>query len=254
MNFTVHKWNIAYCFIRSETVLIIGALVALGYILQKIKMVPNRQIPAWIILAGLAFTIGMPTSSFLEAICLGLVYSAFAIGTYGAITKQVFRMSRWAIRKFLRVPKNGEESPMNFKPKLPISAIALACSLGISGCATLPNGENTVNPEVLRDGAKITAYGFTCWAFSLSKGDTQDLADKKEIVGTVRKYLVVHRDQGFNGAAIASGLLSNVPVKEHWLIYVNGIRSALEAVSGPEAVAVVNGLIAGIDQAVSDFP
>jgi hypothetical protein len=107
--------------------------------------------------------------------------------------------------------------------------------------------------STIGSGSQVTAYGFSCWALSLSRGDSEDLAQKKNILLEVVKYLTIARDQGQTVAQVASGLASQLPQKEHWKVFSDNLKLALGYASGPESKAVLTGLIAGINQAVGAF-
>ena len=134
---------------------------------------------------------------------------------------------------------------------LPLIGLALII---LTGCASnsTPEGQ-AQNAATYGQASQVTSYGISCWVLSLSKGDAVDLAEKKVIFADVVKYLKLAKEQGFNGAQIASGFIGQVPAKAHWQTYVKTIQDVLRYASGNEAKAIVGGLINGIENAVAAF-
>lgn len=132
-------------------------------------------------------------------------------------------------------------------------SLIIVLSFGLVGCETTATSQPGAI-AVYGQGSQIVAYGFSCYVLSKSKGDDLDLAEKKEILNDVVKYLTIARDQGFTGAQVGSGLLDQVPAsKEHWRSFVGALKTGIKYATGPEAVSVITGFINGINQALAAF-
>jgi hypothetical protein len=223
-------WN----WLAQPTNLIIGFNIALGYFVKRMPWIDNRFVET--IVLGVSIVV---TPFFKQPPIYGLMYGVI----YALIA---FKMYDWVF-KVIEDKLKPVEPPTVIIP-------VFAAMLLLSGCATGPSGEpGKVDPTTIQSGAQLTSYGFTYWALNLSHGDQKDLAEKKEILAEVRKYLVIARDQGQAGASVALGLAQTLPDKEHWREYQNALKNVLAALSGVELRAALNGLISGIDQAVGSF-
>lgn len=226
--------EILWKWLSQPTNFIIGFNIAVGYFVKRMPWIDNKFLET--VVLGISVVV---TPFFKQPPIYGLMYGVI----YALIA---FKMYDWVfsvIEEKLKPPE---------KPSVLIPVLAV-CLL-FSSCATGPNGERTPDPAAIQSASQLTSYGFTYWALSLSNGDDKDLAEKKDILAEVRKYLVIARDQGQAGAAVGLGLAETLPNKEHWQEYQNALKNVLAALSGVELRAALNGLIAGIDQATVSFP
>lgn len=138
-----------------------------------------------------------------------------------------------------------------------LSLCLLAALLPLAGCvggasSTTASGSPaaTLNTTAFyQSSANTLAYGATSAVLYLSHGDTADLAEKKAILDQVVTGLKTYRAISAPGAVVAAQALTFLPDKPHWQSFSTAIHTALDAMSGPEAWAAIDGLISGIQSA-----
>jgi hypothetical protein len=214
---------------------VIGFNIVIGYMVKKSPWINNKFLETVVFCFSIAVT-----PFFHQPPIYGFMYGAI----YAVVS---FKIYDWILR-----PIENKFKPV--EPPSVILPVLCAATMFLTGCATSPTGERVPDPVAIQQGAYVTSYGLTSWALSLSHGDDKDLAEKKEHLAKARQYLVIARDQGQSVAQIALGLAQTLPDKEHWKNYVDGLKTGLQWLSGPELKAALNGLISGIDQATLAFP
>jgi hypothetical protein len=103
-------WNVAYCFLRPYTVIVIGSLISLGYILKSIHFIRNEYITLFLVLAGIGMAATAPTSSLFEGVVLGITYAAVAVASYEMLVWYLIELAKAGFR-FLWKKITGSEPP-----------------------------------------------------------------------------------------------------------------------------------------------
>ncbi|PAW76812.1 MAG: hypothetical protein B9S32_13825 [Verrucomicrobia bacterium Tous-C9LFEB] len=138
--------------------------------------------------------------------------------------------------------------------------LALLLPFGIlGGCAALDSASTAVTSTtvqtnaVIQNGAQVTAYGFSCWVLSLSKGDDTDLAEKKAILSSVVTYLKLAQTQGFTAASVVNGMVTLLPAKDHWKTFTDAMSDVLVMLSADAVKSALTGFTTGIDAAIAAY-
>lgn len=228
--------------------LIIVGLLALGYVLRSNDSFPNRWIVYAISLAGIAASLALLTEiDFASRFIRGVIYSAISCLLYESFFKFVQnKIDQWF----------GNKSGL-------LAALLIPC-IFLTGCFSTVDGTtasstgstgatSATTNAAIQSGAQVTAYGFTCWALSLSKGDDADLAEKKAILAKVVLGLQTYQSQGASAASVVTGLTAMLPDFEHWKIFKDALGGTLTVLSGEAVKGAMTGLIAGIQAAVTAY-